>query len=162
MTQKINRILCSIGMRGNCDNVIEQGVNLALATGAELHILHVVKSLSDDAINTLRAHIRDRDVLETLMGQRTEQSHANLTAELGAFWGRFPQLKEAMKDRKVSLTVLEGYPSSVICHFASTGKFDMIVVAANKKTYLPTYAGKVTKGVIKRATVPVVVVPVAR
>ena len=65
------------------------------------------------------------------LGQGTEQSHAALTAELEAFWGRFPQLKEAMKDRKVSMPVLEGYPALVICHFASTGKFDMIVMAAN-------------------------------
>jgi len=95
------------------------------------------------------------------LGLDTEQSHPALTAELETFWGRFPQLKEAMNDRKVSLTVLEGYPSSVICHFASTGKIDMIVMAANKKTYLATYAGKVTKGVIKRAKVPVVA-PAAR
>ena len=118
-------------MRGNFDNVIEQGVNLALATGAELHILHVVKSLSNDAINTLRAHIRDRDVLDSFMGQRIEQCLNDLAAELETFWGRFPQLKEALKDRKVSMTVLEGYPALVICHFASTGKFDMIVMAAN-------------------------------
>ena len=162
MTQSINRILCSIGMRGNCDNVIRQGVNLALATGAELHILYVVKSLADDVLSTLRTNIRDEDVLGSLMAQRIEQGRVALAAELEAFWGRFPHLKEAMKDRKVSLTVLEGFPSSVICHFASTGKFDMIVMAANKKTYLATYAGKVTKGVIKRAKVPVVIVPVAR
>jgi len=162
MTHKIDRILASIGMRGNCDNVIEQGVNLALATGADLHILHVVKSLADDVLNTLKTNIRDQDVLAALIEQRTEQSRAALASELEAFWGRFPQLKDAMKDRKVSLTVLEGYPSSVISHFASTGKFDMIVMAANKKTYLANYAGKVTKGVIKRAKVPVVVVPAVR
>jgi hypothetical protein len=72
-------------MRGNFDNVIEQGVNLALAIGAELHILHVVKSLSNDAINTLRAHIRDRDVLDSFMGQRIEQCLNDLAAELETF-----------------------------------------------------------------------------
>lgn len=162
MSQQINRILCCIGMRGNCDSVIEQGVNLALATGAEMHILHVIKSLSDDAIDTLRAHIRDRNLLNSLTKQRTEQGHTTLAAELEAFWGRFPQLKEAMKDRDISLTVLEGFPASVICQFASAKKCDMILVAANKKPHLASYAGKVTKGVIKRSKVPVVVVPVVR
>jgi len=107
-------------------------------------------------INTLRANIHGHDI-GALMEQRTEQCRNDLAAELEAFWGRFPQLKEAMKDRKVLLTILEGYPSSVICHFASTGKFDMIVMAANKKSYLATYACRVTKGVIKRTKVPVVV-----
>jgi len=39
--------------------------------------------------------------------------------------------------------------------------FNITVITANKKTYLATYAGRVTKGVIKRAKVPVVV-PAAR
>lgn len=162
MTTNIHRILCSIGMRGNCDNVIEQGINLALATGASLHILHVVKSLSEDVVNTLKVNVRDRDVLGSLMEQRIDQCRSELAAELDAFWGRHTQLHEAMKDHKITLTVLEGYPASVISHFASRGNFDMIVMAANKRSYMATYAGKMTKGVIKRAKIPVVVVPAAR
>src|SRR5680860_494843 len=94
MTQKINRILCTIGMRGNCDKVLEQSVNLALATGANLHVLHVVKTITDDVLNTLKANIRDRDVLGSLIEQRTAQSSVALAAEMDAFWGRFPELKD--------------------------------------------------------------------
>ncbi|WP_417544365.1 universal stress protein [Marinobacter sp.] len=162
MSHNIERILCSIGMRGNCDNVIEQSIRLAFATGASLDILHVVKSLSDDVLSTLRSNIRDPEVLGSLMDQRIAQGRSELAAELEAFWSRNPKLKDLMKDRVIELSVLEGYPASVICHFANRGEFDMIVMAANKKTYMATYAGKVTKGVIKRAKVPVVVVPVAR
>ncbi|QEY60291.1 universal stress protein [Pseudomonas sp. C27(2019)] len=162
MTKKINRILCSIGMRGNCDNVLEHSVNLALATGASLNILYVVKSLADDVMNTLKVNIRDRDVLGSLMEKRIDQSRSELAAEVEAFWGRFPELREAMQGREVTLSVLEGYPAAVIAHCANAGKYDLIVMAANKRSYLATYAGKVTKGVIKRSKVPVVVVPVAR
>ncbi len=162
MTKSISRILCSIGMRGNCDNVLEHGVNLALATGSSLHILYVVKSLADDVMNTLKVNIRDRDVLGSLMEKRIDQSRDELAAEIEAFWGRFPELREAMQGHEVTLSVLEGYPAAVIAHHASAGKFDLIVMAANKRSYLATYAGKVTKGVIKRSKVPVVVVPVAR
>ncbi|WP_150306050.1 universal stress protein [Pseudomonas saliphila] len=162
MSHNIKRILCSIGMRGNCDHVVEQSIRLAFATGASLVILHVVKSLANDVLNTLRSNIRDRDVLGSLMEQRIAQGRTELVAEMEAFWGRHPQLKELMKDRVIELSVLEGYPASVISHFASRGEFDLIVMAANKKTYMATYAGKVTKGVIARAKVPVVVVPAAR
>lgn len=162
MTQKIERILCTIGMRGNCDHVFAQGVSLAIATGASLTILHVVKSLSDDVMTTLKTNIRDSDVLGNLIDQRTTQGREALVAEMDGFWDRHPNFKEDMKDRHVELVVMEGYPSSVICHFAGRGNFDMIVMAAHKKTYLATYAGKVTKEVIKRAKVPVVIVPVAR
>lgn len=162
MTDNISRILCSIGMRGNCDNVIEHSINLALATNANLHILHVVKSLNEDVMNTLKVNIRDRDVLGSFMEQRIEQGLEELTSELATFWKRHAALEEKMQGREVELTVLEGDPASVITHFAKVGKFDLIVMAANKRSYIATYAGRVTKGVIKRAKVPVVVVPVAR
>lgn len=66
-----------------------------------------------------------------------------------------------MQGCNVTLSVEEGYPSAVICNYAERGGFGMIVLAANKQTYSATYAGKVTKSVIKRARVPVVVIPTA-
>ena len=162
MTKGINRILCSIGMRGNCDNVIEHSINLALATDASLDVLFVVKSLNEDVMSTLKVNIRDRDVLGSLMEQRIEQGLEALRSELAGFWKRHPDLEEKMKGREVKLTVLEGDPASVITHFAKISNFDLIVMAANKRSYIATYAGRVTKGVIQRAKVPVVVVPVAR
>ncbi len=44
MTKNISRILCSIGMRGNCDNVLEQGVHLALATGGRACMFYMWSS----------------------------------------------------------------------------------------------------------------------
>lgn len=162
MTKNISRILCSIGMRGNCDNVIEHGINLALATNASLEILFVVKSLNEDVMNTLKVNIRDRDVLGSFMDKRIDQALEALTAELDGFWKRHPNLEEKLQGQTIALKVLEGDPASVITHYAKVANFDLIVMAANKRSYIATYAGRVTKGVIKRAKVPVVVVPVAR
>lgn len=162
MKTAIKRILCNIGMSSDCDDVIAEGMRLAWATGASLELLHVVKSLSNDVVNTLRANIRDQALLNNLTEQRTAEKQKELQQVLDDFWERHPDLKELMADRVVQLSVLEGEPVSVICHFANRGNFDMIVMAANKKSYMATYAGKVTKNVIKRAKVPVVVVPAAR
>lgn len=159
MSHGIERILCCVGLRADSDYVLHRAASLALATQAELHILHAVKAFPDEMRNTLKVNIRDRDVLNTLMEQRTEQARDELEAKLGTFWQRHPDLHEAFGDRQIGSTVLEGYPASVISHFASRGKFDMIVMAANKRSFSANYAGKVTKGVIKRAKVPVVVVP---
>ncbi|MFW3616801.1 universal stress protein [Billgrantia antri] len=159
MSHGIKRILCCVGLRGDCDRVVQQAVGLALATGAELHVLHAVKSLSDDVVNTLKVNIRDREVLGSLMEQRLKQARDELEARLEAFWRRHPELREAFGERPVGRTVLEGYPASVIAHFASQKGVDMIVMASNKRSFVASYAGKVTKGVIKRAKVPVVVVP---
>lgn len=159
MNYGIKRILCCVGLRGDCDRVLRQAVCLALATGAELHILHAVKSLSNDVVNTLKVNIRDREVLESLMEQRLEQARDELETRLVSFWTGHPELREALGDRPIGRTVLEGYPASVIAHFASRNEVDLIVMASNKRSFVASYAGKVTKGVIKRAKVPVVVVP---
>jgi len=161
MSHKINRILCSVGMRGDCSALVKESMILALATGADMHILHVVKSFSEDLLSTLRNNIHNPNRIAALLEERTEQWREELEGLLVKFWERFPDLKEAMQDRKITLSVEEGYPASVICNYANRGDFDMIVLAANKQTYSATYAGKVTKGVIKRAKVPVVVVPTA-
>ncbi|TLF52146.1 universal stress protein [Halomonas urmiana] len=159
MTHGLRRILCCVGLRGDCDPVLAQAVDLAQATGAELHVLHAVKSLSDDVFNTLKTNIQDRQMLESLMAQRLDQARQELDERLEAFWSRHPERREAFGEREVTRSVLEGYPSSVISHYATRTGSDMIVMAANKRGFAATYAGKVTKGVIKRARVPVVVVP---
>jgi len=139
--------------------VLSKAVNLALATGAELHVLHAVKSLSNDVVNTLKVNIRDREVLSKMMQQRLDQAKEQLDERIETFWRRNTELYDAYGAREITRSVLEGYPASVIAHFAKRTSSDMIVLAANKRSFTATYAGKVTKGVIKRVRVPVVVVP---
>jgi nucleotide-binding universal stress UspA family protein len=159
MSIGIRRILCCVGLRGDCDLVLSKAVNLALATGAELHVLHAVKSLSNDVVNTLKVNIRDREVLSKMMQQRLDQAKEQLDERIETFWRRNTELYDAYGAREITRSVLEGYPASVIAHFAKRTSSDMIVLAANKRSFTATYAGKVTKGVIKRVRVPVVVVP---
>ena len=114
MSHKINRILCSVGMRGDCSALVKESMILALATGADMHILHVVKSFSEDLLITLRNNIHNPNRIAALLEERTEQWREELEALLVKFWDRFPDLKEAMQDRKITLSVEEGYPASVI------------------------------------------------
>lgn len=159
MSHDIRRILCCVGLRNDCDSVLTQAVMLAVATDSKLHVLHVVKSLSDDVMNTLRESIPDRGILKTLGERRLEEAGAMLDEQIEAFWSRHPDLREAIGEGEVTRSVMEGYPAVVITDFAQRSSSDMIVLAANKRSFSATYAGKITKGVIKRARVPVVVVP---
>ncbi len=70
MPGSIRRLLCCLGLRDDCHQVLSHSLCLAQALGAELHVLHAVKSLSDDVMNTLKANIRHRQTLEGLMEQR--------------------------------------------------------------------------------------------
>ncbi|MGJ7458687.1 universal stress protein [Halomonas sp. RA08-2] len=64
MNHGIRRILCCVGLRNDCDSVLTQAVGFAVATGAELDVLHAVKALSDDVVSTLRDYIPDRGILK--------------------------------------------------------------------------------------------------
>ncbi|MDN3521601.1 universal stress protein [Halomonas ramblicola] len=159
MDQPITRILCCVGLRGDCDVVLERAVSLALACGAELQVLHAVKSLDDDVMNTLRVNIRSQEVLDKLMRQRLAQAREQLDYRMDAFWSTHPEARRALGDKLARQEVVEGYPATLITRLAAQRGCDLIVMAANKRGFAASYAGKVTRGVIKRATVPVVVVP---
>lgn len=159
MNHDIRRILCCIGLKNDSDPVLAQAVRLAIVTDSELDVLHAVKSLSDDVANTLRESIPDRSVLENLSERRLNDANKILDEHIKKFWDRHPDLQESFNEHKLASYVIEGYPASTITNFAQEKGSDMIVLAANNRSISATYAGKITKGVIKRALIPVVVVP---
>lgn len=162
MNEPIDNILCCVGLRSDCHGVLEQGVRLALATGARLHVMHAVKSLPDDVVHTLRATVRDAEALKGVMGKRVAETRRDLDDKLERFWADHPEQHRAMASRLASVEIVEGYPAKAIVTRADTLGCDLIVVASNKHGFSTYYTGKVTRGVLKRASVPVVVVPCRR
>ena len=159
MNTGINSILCCVSLHHDSRAVMEYAVRLAIATGAGLCVLHTVKALDDDVMNTLKANIRSHSTLDDLLQQRLDQARQQIEAKLESFWESHPQDKQALGEREIQVEVLEGYPAAVIIREASRRGADMIVMATNKRGFSASYAGRITKGVIKRAHVPVVVVP---
>ncbi len=161
MSHDFRRVLCCVGLKSDCDPVLTQAVKLAITTGAKLDVLHAIRTLSSDVINTLRDSIPDQEILDNLAEHRLNEARASLNEQIKSFWLQHPDLRKSFADRTMTQSVLEGYPASVITQFAQKAGSDMIVLAANKRGFSATYAGKITKGVIKRAHIPVVVVPAA-
>ncbi|MFD2189479.1 universal stress protein [Pistricoccus aurantiacus] len=159
MNTGINSILCCVSLHRDSRAVLEYAAKLAIATGARLCVLHTVKALDDDVMNTLKANIRNQDTLSDLMSQRLDQARQQIDAKLEAFWENHPQEKQALGGKEILVEVMEGYPAAVIVQEATRRGVDMIVMATNKRGFSASYAGRITKGVIKRAHVPVVVVP---
>ena len=159
MEKSIGNILCCVGLRSDSHVVLEQAVRLASATGARLHILHAVKSLDDDVMNTLRVNIRDKQILETMLRKRLDDAQQQLDAKLENFFRACGEDSEVLASFIASRHVVEGYPAKIIIQRASKLGCDLIVMASNKRGFTASYAGKVTRGVLKRSQVPVVVVP---
>jgi len=159
MEKSIDNILCCVGLRSDSHVVLEQGVRLASSTGARLHILHAVKSLDDDVMNTLRVNIRDKQTLQGLIRKRLDDAQQQLDAKLENFFNALEGGSDVLASCLASRDVIEGYPAKVIVQRASKLSCDLIVMASNKRGFTASYAGKVTRGVLKRSHVPVVVVP---
>ncbi|WP_299310654.1 universal stress protein [uncultured Halomonas sp.] len=159
MDKSIENILCCVGLRNDSHPVLEQAVKLALATGAKLHVLHAVKSLDDDVMNTLRVNIRDKNTLQELIRKRLDDAERKLDEKLENFFSSWGEDSDDLAACVVSRKVAEGYPAKVIVQQASKLSCDLIVMASNKRGFTASYAGKVTRGVIKRSPVPVIVVP---
>ena len=159
MEKSIDNILCCVGLRSDSHVVLEQAVRLASATGARLHILHAVKSLDDDVMNTLRVNIRDKQTLQGLIRKRLDDAQQQLDAKLENFFSALGEGGDVLASCVASRDVIEGYPAKVIVQRASKLSCDLIVMASNKRGFTAAYAGKVTCGVLKRSQVPVVVVP---
>ncbi|MCE8043504.1 universal stress protein [Halomonas daqingensis] len=159
MDKSIENILCCVGLSSDSHVVLEQALRLASATGARLHILHAVKSLDDDVMNTLRVNIRDKQTLQGLLRKRLDDAQQQLDAKLENFFSALGESGDVVASCVASRDVIEGYPAKVIVHRASKLSCDLIVMASNKRGFTAAYAGKVTRGVLKRSQVPVVVVP---
>lgn len=161
MAKEIEYVLCGIDLLENCDSIMEKAIDLANCTDASVHVLHVVKPLSDDVMNTLKVNIREPGALDKMIQQRIDERRVKLKRKIDVVCQDYPSLQKAMEEGRIDSTVLEGYPASGIVDFASQENVSMIVIGANKQNHIVTYAGKVTKGVIRRAHVPVVVIPSA-
>lgn len=159
MEKPIDNILCCVGLRSDSHMVLEQAVRLAEATGARLHILHAVKSLDDDVMNTLRVNILDKQTLQGLIRKRLDDAQQQLDAKLENFFSANGEGRATLASCVASRDVVEGYPAKVIVHRATKLSCELIVMASNKHGFTASYAGKVTRGVLKRSRVPVVVVP---
>lgn len=159
MSQDFNRILACVGLKDDFDPVLTKAMELAIATDSRLYVLHVVRSLTDEVLTTLRETIPEREVFRSIHESRIKHAREAFDKKIKTFHAENAHLLDRFGERDISFNTLEGYPASVITDFAKHNSANMIVLAANKSSLSTTYAGKITKGVIKRAHVPVVVVP---
>ena len=159
MDRSIEKILCCVGLRSDSHAVLEQAFRLSLATGAELHLLHAVKSLDDDVMNTLRVNIRDKNTLQGLIRKRLDEARQQLEDKMATICSLQGAENESVSNLVASMEVADGYLSQVIVDMASKLGCDLIVMASNKHGFTMSYVGKVTRGVLKRSHIPVVVVP---
>ena len=155
----IKNVLYSTDLSQNSHIAFRYAVHLAKITGADIHLLHVLEKLSDDAVFALQTYIQDDKRRHEVMGERVDKARGRLEERQKAFWA-----EQTAEDRKVcdqikSVTVCESYPAEEILKLAEAHNCDLIVMGSHERGMSHTFLGSVAKSVLRRSHVPTLIVP---
>jgi len=159
MTATFTRILFATDLSINSTCALKRASELASATGARLHLLHVTEPISDDARITIQMFVQSEQARLEALGTRTEYARAILDERLKVFWESIPEDAERIRAQIHSTDVIEGHPAEVILRRGKELACDLIVLGAHNHGFTQTFLGSVAKRVLRRARIPTLVVP---
>lgn len=159
MLPQVRKILYSTDLSKSSTTAFEQAVYLAKKTGAEIHILHIVEKLSNDAKITFQTYVIDSKNRHDLLQQRVETARDKLMHRQNEFWGRLQVENENLRQQIKSIQVVEAYPAESILKISQELEVDLIVMGSHEKGMLHTFLGSVAKNVLSRSRIPMLIVP---
>ena len=159
MTPTITHILFTTDLSKNSTYAMRHAASLARVTGAKLHVLHVMEPMSDDARVTIQMFIQDKSVRDDAMSSRNQHVKALLAERQKNFWAALPDEDRSILDQIESIEVVEGHAAEVILRRSKELGCDIIVLGAHDHGFSHTFLGTVAKRVLRRATIPTLVVP---
>lgn len=159
MKPTISNILFTTDLSTNSTYAMRHAASLAAATGAKLHVLHVAVPLSDDAKATIRMFMQDLDARKDALTTRHSHFEAELAEHQEKFWAALPKEDQGLRDHVASVEVIDGHPAEVILRRSDELGCDLIILGAHDHGYSLTFLGSVAKRVLRRTTIPTLVIP---
>ncbi len=159
MKPTVTHILFTTDLSKNSTYALRHAASMAKATGAKLHILHVTEPLSEDARITLQMFMQDKASRRDALSTRTEHVKAVLAERQKKFWAALPVEDQPIREQIETIEIIEGYPAEVILRRSKELGCDLIVLGAHDHGFSHTFLGSVAKRVLRRATIPTLVVP---
>ena len=160
---EIKTILCAIAMTDNDNRILGRALREAKAHGADMHILHVLPAVSDIMVNSV-AIMMGKDKFDKLIGEHLTEIESTIREEI-------EELKENVltgdmadaKDRIADIHVLQGDPVIEILDATKRLDADMLVMGTHAKGITEhTFMGDVAHKVLKRARIPVLLIPAVK
>lgn len=159
MLTSYQNILYATDLSANSSNAFRHAVALAKLSGANIHVLHAVEELSDQARTTLMMFMLDEKQRNDAMSNRTSAAEQVLNENLDKFWSSLPEEDQLLREHVKSIKVVEAYPAEAILNHASSLGCDLIVLGSHAQGFSHTFLGSVAKRVMRRSQVPTLVVP---
>ena len=161
MQHDIKNLLYSTDLSQNSLIAFGYAAYLAKLTGADLHLLHVLEKLSDDAAFTLQAYLLDEKKRHEIIDLRAEKARKLTNERQDTFWAQQSPEDQKLRAQIKSITVCEAYPAEEILMAAKQHNCDLIVMGSHERGLSHTFLGSVAKSVLRRSHVPTLIVPLA-
>jgi len=162
MIPEIHKILYCTDLSDSSANAFRYAVGLSKVSGAEIHILHVVGELSQDAKVTLKSYMVDAGGpdLDTVLRSRKSESKKELLRRIDVFWADADESELELKKKIASVDIREAHPAQAILRKTSELGADIVIMGTHEKGFAAqAFLGSVAKSVMRNSKVPVVVVP---
>ena len=159
MQHQVKNVLYSTDLSQNSIIAFGYAAYLAKLTGADLHLLHVLEPLSDDAMFTLQTYLQDDKKRHEAIDLRVQNARARLEERQEKFWAEQTDEDRKVRDQIKSITVIESYPAEQILTAAKKHDCDLIVMGSHERGMNHTFLGSVAKSVLRRSPIPTLIVP---
>ena len=159
MPPEIRSLLYSTDLAHNSIYAFRYAAYLAKLTGAEIHILHVLESLSDDARFTIEAYVMDREKRHKILDERLERARGRLMERQDKFWAEQSAEDQKYREQIKTIDVCESYPAEEILKRSKQYDCDLVIMGGHEKGLSHTFLGSVAKSVLRRSRVPTLIVP---
>ncbi len=159
MLPEVRRILYCTDLSDTAINAFRYALLMAKASNAEIHILHVVGELSQDAKVTLKSHVQDSRKLDEILRSRVDIAKKEIARRADVLWSTSEDSEQNLKDQITSIDVQEGFAVEVILNKIQSDEYDLIVMGTHEKGFAQSFLGSVAKTVLRSSKIPVFVVP---
>ena len=159
MQKHFKTILYSTDLSQNSLMAFDYAAYLAKLTGADIHILHVLEQLSEDASFALQTYIQDENARDKMLEHRAERARRLMEQKQETFWAAQSEEDRKVRGQIKSITVCESYPAEEILKSAKAHNCDVIVMGSHERGMSHTFLGSVAKSVLRRSHVPTMIVP---
>lgn len=159
MTQLISKVLFTTDMSDNSTHAFGHAISLVKAMNARLHVLHVTEPLSDEARITMQMFMQNKSMRDEALKSRRDHVKLELEERHKNFWSSLPESDRLIREQVDSVEVIEGHPAEVILRRSKELSCNLIILGAHSHGFTHTFLGSVAKRVLRRATIPTLVVP---
>jgi len=159
MLPNIKDILFATDLSENADNALRQALSMAQAYGANVHVLHVTEPLSQDAVVTLQMFMQDDAARKMAVRDRHASVKQLLKVNQQDFVSSLTSDEKDAYATVSSVELVDGHPAETILRRGKELGCQLIVMGTHEHGTGHTFIGTVVKRVLRRSSVPTLVVP---